>query len=145
MFLTVAAVGAMALSAQAGVHFGFSIGFPLPVPVVVAPPVVVTAPACPPAEVVVAVPPCPGPDYVWVPGYYGYRGHDRIWIGGAWNYHPTRVVVARDGYYGHDRGFGWHDYDRHDYDRHDYDHGRNFGHDGDRDHDRGHDHDGYRH
>lgn len=102
--LLAALVGAAAVSANAGVRFGFAIGLPLPV--VVAPPVVVVAPAptvCVAPPVVVAAPPCPGVDYVWAPGYWSYRAGVRVWYPGAWAHRP---YVAR-GYYGHDHGRHW--------------------------------------
>ena len=52
------------------VSFGVSIG--APGPVVVAP------------SVVAAVPPCPGPGYVFVDGYWGFVGGQRVWHGGYW-------------------------------------------------------------
>ena len=70
------------------------------------------------------VPPCPGPGYSWVAGYYD-RGY---WVPGRWNF-----VGYRSGYaYSHyDRNRSWdRDRDR-DRDRH-YD--RDRGHDRDRDH-----------
>jgi len=79
------------------------------------------------------VPPCPGPGYQWVAGYYsgGY------WIPGRWafvGYHNNlvRYYGDRDRFYYHDRD-DWRrrdwDHDRRDWDRdrHDRD---------DRDHDR---------
>jgi hypothetical protein len=56
------------------------------------------------------MPPCPGPGYVWVDGYYA----NGAWVPGYWNYPGPRVgigvrfggPVAR-GYagWGHDRGY----------------------------------------
>jgi len=49
------------------------------------------------------VPPCPGPGYVWVAGYYNPY---RVWVPGYWNYARGPVVV---GHYGHGyyRGYGY--------------------------------------
>lgn len=94
MLILVALIGAAALSANAGVRFGFS--FVWPVPVVVSPPVVYAAPV----TVVQTVPPCPGPDCVWVAGYWSYLPTGRIWVPGAWHYRPAQVAYA---YHGHDR------------------------------------------
>jgi hypothetical protein len=92
------------LSANAGVRFGFGLGFPAPVvvapapvvvataPVVVASPVVVAAPPVVVAPAVVAVPPCPGVDYVWTPGYWTYGPAGRVWIGGCWGHRPGYVA-----------------------------------------------------
>jgi hypothetical protein len=90
MLLLAALVGTAALSANAGVRFGFSVGLPLPV--VVATPVVVAAPvACAPATVVQTVPVCPGAGYVWAPGYWSYRTRGYAWVPGAWSYHPVHA------------------------------------------------------
>jgi hypothetical protein len=91
MFLLAALVGAAALSANAGVRFGFSIGLPLPV-VVMAPVVVATPVAPAPVTVVATVPACPGVDYVWVPGYWSYRTIGYAWVPSAWCYCPVQVT-----------------------------------------------------
>ena len=97
----------------------------------------------PPARVVV-VPASPGPDFVWVEGYwYPIDGHYR-WHRGYWTRPPypgARWVVPR-----HEGGFYYHGYwdgdhgrfeHRHGWDRdHDRDHDRWRDHDHDRDHDR---------
>jgi hypothetical protein len=84
MLLVAALVGAAALSANAGVRFGFSIGLPLPV--------VISTPVIPaPVTVVGTVPACPGVDYVWVPGYWSYRTTGYVWVPGAWCYRPVHV------------------------------------------------------
>jgi hypothetical protein len=74
------------------------------------------------------IPPCPGPGYVWVNGYYdgGY------WVPGRWNYAAVGFRGDR-AYYGHV------DRDRRFYSDRD-DHRRS-----DRDDHRGHDGDRYRH
>lgn len=69
-------------------------------------------------------PPCPGPGYVWVAGYY----NGPYWVPGYWayreDYYP-RSYYVRGYYYHHDhdhwrdrdddwRGHGWRDYDHHD-------------------------------
>ncbi|HML18808.1 MAG TPA: hypothetical protein VK419_17375 [Bryobacteraceae bacterium] len=59
------------------ISVGVGFGFPVPVasaPVVVAPPVVA------------AVPPCPGPDYAGVGGYYAYVGGRPVWHAGYWDH-----------------------------------------------------------
>lgn len=120
IILLAALMGAAAMSANAGVNFGFSIGFPTPV--FVSPPVVYGAPVA----VVQPTPPCPGVGYVWSPGYWSVYPTGRVWVPGAWRYQSTVVVYGRDR---DDRHFG-HDYDRHDRDGHDRDgHGWN-NHDG---------------
>jgi hypothetical protein len=90
MLLLAALVGAAAMSANAGVRFGLSIGLPLPV--VVTAPVVVATPAAPaPAAVVATVPACPGVDYVWVPGYWSYCSTGSVWVPGAWCHRPVHM------------------------------------------------------
>jgi hypothetical protein len=94
IFLIVALLSAAAMSANAGVRFGFSFGLPLPV--VVTAPVVVAAPIAPaPVAVVQTVPACPGVDYVWAPGYWSYRTTGHVWVPGAWCYRPVHVVYGR--------------------------------------------------
>jgi hypothetical protein len=69
------------------------------------------------------VPPCPGPGYVWVAGYYngGY------WVPGYWNNAGVGVVIGnRFGYVNRDRGFYR---DRDDHRAFDRDDHRGFGRD----------------
>jgi len=84
MLLLAALVGTAALSANAGVRFGCSVGLPLPV--VVAAPV-----ACAPATEVQTVPVCPGAGYVWAAGCWSYRTTGYAWMPGAWSYHPAHA------------------------------------------------------
>jgi hypothetical protein len=65
------------------------------------------------------VPPCPGPGYFWIDGYYS----GSYWVPGRWEF---RGVYDRDHFY---RG---HDFYR-DHDRRDWDHDRSYR----GDHDRG--------
>ncbi|HVU07080.1 MAG TPA: hypothetical protein VHG89_00895 [Verrucomicrobiae bacterium] len=115
ILLMAALLGAATLSANAGVRLSFSFGLPIPVivtapvapvavaapaaPVVVATAPVVTAPVIAPTTVV-SIPACPGPGYVWIPGYWSVNGYSRVWISGCWQYRPTHVVYG----YPH----GWH-------------------------------------
>jgi len=103
ILLAVAMLGVASLSAHAGVRIGVSIGLPLPLPVVVA------APACPPPAVVttayVATPPCPGPDYAWVAGYWSVGTYGRVWVPGAWRHHTATVLVGH-GYGGYGYAYG---------------------------------------
>ena len=100
MLLVAALIGAAAMSAQAGVHFGFSFGLPVPVvavgPVVAAP--VYAAPA------VVADPVyAPAPGYVWAPGYWSVCAGGRVWVPGCW-----RGGYGHGYYGGWGHGGGWH-------------------------------------
>lgn len=75
------------------------------------------------------IPPCPGPGYVWVAGYY----NDGYWTPGYWNY-------VGDGYGAYNRDdFQYRTYDRDDFRRWDGDRGGNYyrGRDDHRDGDRG--------
>ncbi len=90
MLLLAALVGAAAMSANAGVRFGFSIRLPLPV--VVSAPAVCATPVMPvPVTVVQTVPPCPGVDFVWVPGCWSYGATGPVWVSGSWHHHPILV------------------------------------------------------
>jgi hypothetical protein len=103
-------------------------------------------PAPPPAVVTAYRPPCPGPGYVWVDGYYDAYGN---WFDGYWALPPyagaywvaPRLVEGRfyPGYWGGARGYGRDEYPfgesrEHEWREHELrEHGRGF--------DREHDHD----
>ena len=114
ILLGAALIGAASLSANAGVSFGISLGFPVvAAPVCVAPAqVVVAAPTCPPPAYVystayVVQPACPGPQYTWVAGCWSVNQYGRVWVPGAWRHQEDRVVVARyDGGYGYGYHYG---------------------------------------
>lgn len=38
----------------------------------------------PPAERVEVIPAAPGAGFVWIKGYWAYRGTDFAWVGGRW-------------------------------------------------------------
>jgi hypothetical protein len=60
------------------------------------------------------IPPCPGPGYAWVAGYWS----NGYWVPGYWNF------VSRPYGPGFRGDAGWdhrHDFDRHDFDRRDFD------------------------
>jgi len=44
-----------------------------------------TGPPLPPAEVIAVQ---PGPEYLWVPGYYDYAGGSYVWVSGRWAVPP---------------------------------------------------------
>src|SRR5438105_8748765 len=73
-----------------------------PPPAPTSPVVVNEPPPTPPQEVIVA---SPGPEYVWVPGYYSWTGR-WVWIRGSWvvRPHPHALWVA--GHWAH-RGHGY--------------------------------------
>lgn len=47
---------------------------------------VVVPPLTPPSPQVEATPMTPGPDYIWVPGWWSWNGGSWIWINGYWRY-----------------------------------------------------------
>ena len=94
IMLLAALLGVAAISANAGVSFGISIGLPLPV---------VCAPA--PVTVVQAVPACPDVNYVWAPGYWSYRQTGWVWLSGGW--HPRPVYFGRGYDRDRDRDHSW--------------------------------------
>jgi hypothetical protein len=99
----------------------------------------------PPPRIVRVLPPRPGPEYVWVDGYWYVVGDRYRWHDGYWTrppYPAARWAMPRydaDRYYGGywegDRGRREHDH------RWDRDRDRDFGRDRDRDHDREREHD----
>jgi WXXGXW repeat (2 copies) len=69
--------------------------------------VAVTVP--PPALPVYAQPPCPGPDYLWTPGYWAWDGTDYYWVPGTWVEAPDPGLLWTPGYWGWgDGGYFWH-------------------------------------
>jgi len=105
----------------------------------------------PPPRVVYAVPVSPGPDFIWIEGYWYPAGRRYKWHGGYWTRAPyagARWVVPRydggqffEGYWEGDRGRFGHDHrwdrDRRNRDfRWSQDHDRDQGRDRDRDRDR---------
>ena len=71
-------------------RIGFGINIGVPAPVVVAPPVVA------------AVPPCPGPGYEFINGYWQFVGGPAIVVGHGYRPAPVRVEHF-DGRAGHFR------------------------------------------
>ncbi len=110
--LALAAVGITTV--HAGVHVGISLGFPLPLPTVVAPAPVVVAPAPVivqppmPAPLVEAVPVCPVPGYVWIGGNWVWYDNHWAWTRGHWGPRPYYApywghgghVERHDGFHG---------------------------------------------
>ncbi|HEY1788403.1 MAG TPA: hypothetical protein VGJ73_09625 [Verrucomicrobiae bacterium] len=101
LLLTAALIGAVSLSAHAGVFVGVSVGLPFPRVVVRAPAPVIVAP------VVETVPACPGAGYVWVSGYWSGYGPARAWVAGFWR-PPVHVVYAHPYGRHYDHYYGWH-------------------------------------
>jgi hypothetical protein len=67
--------------------------------------VVVTQPP-PPAQSEV-IPPAPGPNYVWVPGYWAWDGkHNYVWQSGHYEARPTERARYEPGHWERTRQ-GW--------------------------------------
>lgn len=47
----------------------------------------------PPAAVVERRAPSPGPDYVWIEGYYRYSARQYVWVQGHWERRPHARAV----------------------------------------------------
>jgi hypothetical protein len=84
------------LFARTHISIGFGFGGYYPAPVyVAAPPPVYYAP-----PVRYAAPPCPGPGYAWVDGYYYPAGPRYAWRAGYWARRPyARAYWVRPRYY----------------------------------------------
>lgn len=67
--------------------------------------VVVTQPPPPPQSEV--IPPAPGPNYVWVPGYWAWDGKRRyVWQSGHYEARPTERSAYEPGHWERSRN-GW--------------------------------------
>lgn len=54
-------------------------------------------------------PPCPGPDYVWTPGYWAYSDAGYYWVPGAWVLAPYVGALWTPPWWGYTNGFYlWH-------------------------------------
>jgi hypothetical protein len=53
----------------------------------------------PPPPVAVVVPAAPGPGYVWIEGYWDWRGGSRCWVPGRWVLPPRPRAVWAPGHY----------------------------------------------
>jgi hypothetical protein len=63
----------------------------------------------PPALPVYEQPICPGPNYIWVPGYWAWDGYDYYWVPGTWVLAPQPGYLWTPGYWGWNEGFYvWH-------------------------------------
>lgn len=76
---------------------------PQPQPVVVVqqvPTAAINAPTfeCPPADLVEAIPACPGDDYVWQKGHWQWNG-SWVWAGGQWARRPNNYSAYVPGYW----------------------------------------------
>lgn len=63
----------------------------------------------PPALPVYAQPICPGPGYIWTPGYWAYGEDGYYWVPGTWVVAPEPGLLWTPGYWGFAGGvYGWH-------------------------------------
>jgi hypothetical protein len=66
----------------------------------------------PPPLPVYDQPPIPGPDYIWVPGYWAWDDddYDYYWVPGTWVLAPEPGLLWTPGWWGwEDGGYGFHD------------------------------------
>ena len=63
----------------------------------------------PPVLPVYVQPICPGPGFIWVPGYWAYGDDGYFWVPGTWVEPPEVGLLWTPGYWGFDDGFYiWH-------------------------------------
>jgi hypothetical protein len=62
----------------------------------------------PPVPLVEVTPPSPGPNYVWVPGYWVWSGGRYVWRAGAYIIRPHPGALWAPGHWVHTvRGWHW--------------------------------------
>ena len=66
--------------------------------------VVISVGFAPPALPVYTQPLCPGPDYLWTPGYWAYGPEGYYWVPGVWVQPPTVGVLWTPAYWGWEGG-----------------------------------------
>jgi len=54
----------------------------------------------PPVLPVYAQPICPGPGYIWTPGYWAYGDEGYYWVPGTWVMAPEPGLLWTPGYWG---------------------------------------------
>ena len=59
----------------------------------------------PPVLPVYVQPFCPGPGYIWVPGYWAYGPDGYFWVPGTWVYPPEVGLLWTPGYWAFDDSF----------------------------------------
>jgi hypothetical protein len=71
--------------------------------------VVVSVRVAPPILPVYAQPICPGPGYIWEPGYWAYSDEGYYWVPGTWVLPPRFGLLWTPGYWGFADGlYVWH-------------------------------------
>src|SRR5579863_10489778 len=69
-----------------------------------------TVTIAPPPLLVYSQPICPGPNYMWVPGYWAYGPDGYYWVPGTWVLTPFSGALWTPGYWGWNNGaYLWHD------------------------------------
>jgi hypothetical protein len=64
----------------------------------------------PPLLPVYVQPVCPGPGYIWVPGYWAYNDFGYYWVPGTWVRAPFVGAFWTPGYWGWaDGSYVWHE------------------------------------
>lgn len=61
----------------------------------------------PPVQRVEVIGVAPGPEYVWVNGYWGWSGVEYVWVSGRWAMPPQRYAVWVPGRWERARGHGY--------------------------------------
>jgi hypothetical protein len=60
----------------------------------------------PPALPVYVQPVCPGPNFIWMPGYWAWTpGWGYYWVPGTWVLAPSPGLLWTPGYWFYDAGF----------------------------------------
>jgi hypothetical protein len=50
----------------------------------------------------------PGPDYIWIPGYWAWGSYGYFWVPGTWTYAPRPGYLWTPGYWGWNQGnYAW--------------------------------------
>ena len=63
----------------------------------------------PPPLPVYEQPLCPGPGYVWAPGYWAYASDGYYWVPGTWVFPPVVGLLWTPGYWGYEgTRYAWH-------------------------------------
>jgi hypothetical protein len=71
--------------------------------------VFVSVSIAPPVLPVYVQPVCPGPDYIWTPGYWAYGPEGYFWVPGTWVIAPRPGLLWTPGYWGFAGGvYAWH-------------------------------------
>ena len=66
--------------------------------------VAVSVGIAPPAIPIYTQPYCPGPGYIWTPGYWAYGDFGYYWVPGVWVYPPQIGFLWTPGYWGYRGG-----------------------------------------